>query len=145
MKIILDTSVMVATLVAAHPAHARAVRRYEHLLSEGDKLFLCAHSLAELYAVLTRMPTSPRIGPDTARRLIEDNIRLTSIGIVSLDAKDYMEVVDRMATLGLVGGVMYDMLIVQAARKTKAHAILTLNEFEFSRLCANESFQVLNP
>ena len=145
MRLLLDTSVMVAMMVAAHPAHVRAMRCSERLLSKRNELFLCAHSLAELFAVLTRMPTSPKIGPDLAKRLIHENIESASIRIVTLDAADYVAVLDGMAKSGLSGGIIYDMLIAQAARKAKADRIMTLNEADFARVCRNESITVATP
>lgn len=74
MKRLLDTSVLVAAMVAAHPAHARSVRFLERALAGRCESCVSTHSLAEIYAVLTRMPTSPRISPDVARRLVHDNL-----------------------------------------------------------------------
>ncbi len=141
----LDTSALVAALVEAHPAHRRVVRRLERLLSERSALLLCAHSLAELFAVLTRLPVAPRIGPDQARRLIAENLELLSIEIVALEAQDYAAAIRRMADIGAVGGAMYDMLVVQAALKAKADGVLTLNEGDFSRLCRDETIEVFAP
>ncbi len=145
MRIVLDTSVMVAALVGAHPAHKRSAQRLEAMLAERSALFLCAHSLAELFAVLTRLPTSPRIVPDVARRLIVENIELMSIKVVALDAADYMAAIHRMSEIGAAGGAIYDMLVIQAARKTKADGLLTLNGSDFSRLCRDETIVVLTP
>ena len=145
MRVLLDTSVMVAVLVAAHPAHARATRCFERYLSTRSALFMCAHSLAELFAVLTRMPTAPRIGPDLANRLIHENIDIAGIRIVPLEAADYTEVLDGMAKSGYSGGTIYDMLIVQAARKAAAKRIITLNEADFARLCKGGSLAVATP
>ena len=145
MRIVLDTSVLVAALVEAHPAHARAAQRLERLLSEGTALFLCAHSLAELFAVLTRLPVAPRIGPDQTRRLIAENLDLLSIEIVALEAQDYAVAIRRMADIGAAGGAIYDMLVVQAALKAKADGVLTLNEGDFSRLCRDETIAVTAP
>lgn len=136
---------LVAALVAAHPAHPRAAQRLGALLEERSALLLCAHSLAELFAVLTRLPTVPRIGPDLARRLIVENIELMSIKVVALDAADYVAAIHRMSEIGAAGGAIYDMLVIQAARKTKANGLLTLNESDFSRLCRNETIAVLTP
>ena len=88
MKRLFDTSSLVAALVAAHPAHARAVRCFERALAGSDEPLVSTHSLAELFAVLTRMPTSPRIGPDLARRLIRDNFENGPVRLVALDISD---------------------------------------------------------
>lgn len=141
----LDTSVLLAALIADHSAHSRVARCLERLRSEQSVLMLCAHSLAELYAVLTRLPVSPRIGPDLARRLIVENVQGLELEIVALDARDYSAAIQRMADVGEIGGAMFDMLIVQAARKAKAESILTLNEGDFNRLCRDMSLTVTAP
>lgn len=145
MKLMLDTSVMVALIVAGHPEHAQTLARFKRLQTKKDTLVLCMHSLVELYAVLTRMPASPKIGPDLAKRLIKDNIEQLGIKTISLDALDYMAVLDEMTSLGLAGGLVYDMLIVQAARKSKSEGILTLNQSDFRRLCEHLSIRVILP
>ena len=137
---------MVAVIVAAHPAHARALHAFQRLsASKRNELFMCAHSLAELFAVLTRMPTSPRIGPDLAKRLVNENIEQANIRILSLDVTDYLAVLDQMAEAGLMGGIVYDMLILQAAQIAKVDRVLTLNESDFSRLPKETSVDIAAP
>lgn len=137
---------MVAVIVAAHPAHARALQALERLsANRRNELFMCAHSLAELFAVLTRMPTSPRIGPDLAKRLVNENIEQAAIRMVALDAMDYVAALEQMAEAGLMGGVVYDLLILQAAQKAGVARILTLNESDFSRLPGESSMDIAAP
>ncbi|MDD2459864.1 MAG: PIN domain-containing protein [Kiritimatiellia bacterium] len=145
MKRLLDTSVLVAAMVAAHPAHARSVRFLERALAGRCESCVSTHSLAEIYAVLTRMPTSPRISPDVARRLVHDNLETGAARLVALDATDYLAVLDRMAQSGFAGGVIYDALIVQAACKAKADEIITLNEADFARLCSGLPIRISTP
>lgn len=136
---------MVALIVAAHPEHDRVLKCFERWQSSRDALCLCTHSLVELYAVLTRMPASPRIGPDLAKRLIHENIQLNAIETVALDSADYMAVIESMADLGYAGGIVYDMLIVQAARKMNVDQIVTLNAADFRRLCQSGTLEVAVP
>ena len=61
MNVLFDTSVLVAARVAAHPAHRRA-RPWLRRAKGGEVGFLvAAHTLAERYAVLTRLPTAHRL------------------------------------------------------------------------------------
>lgn len=145
MRRLFDTSALVAALVAAHPAHARAVRCFERTLAGRDEPLVSTHSLAELFAVLTRMPTSPRIGPDLARRLIRENFETGAVRLVALEVSDYAAVLDRMTASGIIGGVIYDALIVQAAIKAKAEEIVTLNEADFGRLCEGSAVKIVAP
>ncbi|CAN5117081.1 PIN domain-containing protein [soil metagenome] len=131
-KVLLDTSVLVPALVQALPRHERARQHLQSALSRDAALCVAAHSLAELYAVLTRLPMSPRIGPRPARRLIDDN--LAAAEIVSLETADYQSVLDRCAELNLTGGVIYDALIARAAEKAGADELLTFNVRDFNRV-----------
>ena len=132
MKLFFDTSVLVAAMVANHPKHGLALPWLQCAKGESP-FYLAAHTLAELYAVLTTLPIKPRISPETAKLLIEQNI-LALGQPVSLDVAEYLAVVLRMADLGIVGGAVYDGLIVEAARKVEANYLLTFNVRDFLRV-----------
>ena len=134
MKTLADTSCLVAAMIEAHPAHERALAWFERERGKKHSLLVCAHTLAELYAVLTRLPLKPRIGPDLARRLIRENVEAVAT-VIALDPTDYAMVLDRMAEMGLSGGVVYDALAMRAAEKAGAGLLVTLNEADFRRLC----------
>ncbi len=74
MRILFDTSVLVAGIVEAHPMHERAGPWLERARAGEFEFLAASHTLAELYAVLTRLPLSPRIWPGVARRLIQANV-----------------------------------------------------------------------
>jgi predicted nucleic acid-binding protein len=93
---------------------------------------MAAHTLAELFAVLTTLPLKPRISASTALRLRDDNLPQDT-EVVALTADDYRLVVDRLAGLGLAGGVVYDALIARAAEIAQADRLVTLNESHFHR------------
>jgi len=100
----------------------------------GDLEFLVAtHTLAELYAVLTSLPVTPKISPGTAARLIREDVE-TPAQVVSLSASDYGMVIRRLSDLGLSGGIIYDALIARAAQKAKADRLLTANPEDFKRV-----------
>jgi len=133
MKVLFDTSVLVAAVVAAHPAHPRAAP-WLRRAKRGDLGFLVAmHTLAEIYAVLTRLPTTPRISPAAALRLVEENIASRAT-IIPLDAADYRSLLQRLADLAVAGGAVYDGLIARAAEKAAAERLLTLNVEHFRRV-----------
>lgn len=111
----------------------------------GDTGFIVAvHSLAELYAVLTRIPTSLRVSPAAARDLIQENV-LGAAAIVTLDAADYEAVVKRCAELGLAGGVVYDALIARAAEKAEVDTLLTFNPRDFHRIWPEGADRIQEP
>ena len=93
--------------------------------------YIATHSLAEVYAVLTRLPIRPRISPNLAQRLIREN--LVKFEIVPLTDEDYQMAIAQMVSLNLSGGI-YDVLIAQAAVKAKVNRLLTLNPNHFLRL-----------
>lgn len=145
MNLVADTSVLVAAMVEPHPAHVRSLAWFNRALGRRGGLHICAHSLAELYAVLTRLPVRPRIAPGVARRLILENIEESAVEIVHLDATDYAQVLDVLSEGGFSGGSVYDALIVHAARKVEARHIITLNEADFVRLCPGGTPKITAP
>lgn len=66
MRVLLDTSVLIAAVVEGHPAHAVAFPWLQRVKAGTDIGVVAAHSLAEMYAVLTRLPTRPAILPAVA-------------------------------------------------------------------------------
>ncbi|MDN5915306.1 MAG: hypothetical protein L0I76_09405 [Pseudonocardia sp.] len=64
----LDTGVAVPLLMRSHQAHSTVVTALS-----GRDLVLTAHSLAETYSVLTRLPGDARVAPADAAQLIEAN------------------------------------------------------------------------
>jgi len=133
MKILFDTSVLIAAMVEVHPSHDPAFDWLRKAKAEEIEGFVCSHTLAETYAVLTKLPISPKISPNMAQRLIRDNL-LSCTRVITLTSKDYTLVIDRLAGFGESGGVIYDALIVQAAKKAKADLLLTLNIKDFKRV-----------
>ena len=140
MKILIDTSVLVAAIVESHPRHTQALPWLQRVKTGKVAFFVASHTLAELYAVLTTLPLKPKISPSTAWRLVHDNVE-TSAKVVSLSSSDYRDTVKQMSELGLTGGVIYDALIVKAAKKSKVERLLTFNFDDFIRVWPDgESF-----
>ncbi len=63
MKVLFDTSVLVAAFIANHPEHTDSLPWLQRVQAEKIAGFISAHTIAELYAVLTRLPRQPRISP----------------------------------------------------------------------------------
>ncbi|MGH8962280.1 MAG: type II toxin-antitoxin system VapC family toxin [Jatrophihabitantaceae bacterium] len=101
-----DTSAAIPLLVRSHSAHA-AVRRQ----ARGRSPVLTAHSLAETYSVLTRLPGDARLAPLDAVRLIESNFGSPLQPKPSTLAK----LPALLAPLGVAGGAVYDALVALAA------------------------------
>jgi len=130
---LLDTSVLVAALVGDLPEHDAAAAVLRATLDGARTLNVSAHTLAELYAVLTTLPVTPRISPGQAAELIRRNV-LARARVVALSAEDYEAVIDRMTRLGLSGGAVYDGLHVRAAEQARVDRLFTFNGRDFRRM-----------
>ncbi len=132
MNVLFDTSVLVAALIADHPKHSESLPWLLRAKAEEIQGFISTHTLAELYAVLTRLPLAQTIAPALAQRLIAEN--LDKFQKVVLTAEDYQTTLIKLVRLNIVGGSIYDGLIAQAALKAKVDILLTLNSKHFNRL-----------
>ena len=132
MRVFFDTSVLIAAFIQSHPAHEASLKRLNTVRDGRDVFLIGGHTLAELYAVLTRLPVSPRINPALAHRLIEENTR--DAGISVLSAREYKGLLIRMVKEELAGGVVYDAILLQSALKAKADVLITLNPADFNRV-----------
>ena len=134
MKILADTSVLVPALVREHPHHDRAAPVVQACHDRaGPSLSIAAHALAETYATLTALPLKPRISPARAVQMMGEGV-LSIAEVVALDADDYRTVLDRLVSLGLVSGAVYDGLHVRAAEKAGADELVTFNGRDFRRM-----------
>lgn len=133
MKVLFDTSVLVAGIVEAHPLHERSLPWLMKAKAGSLEYLVGAHSLAELYAVLSTLPTSPRIGPRLAWRLVRENVAAHA-RVIPLSPRDYAGTIGALADREMAGGVVYDALIVKAAQKARARKLLTLNPRDFLRV-----------
>ena len=144
MKILLDTSVLVAAMVEAHPAHEQGKAWFNRVTSGTDKGLVAAHSIAELYSILTTLPVHPPISASDAQQLIQQNVA-EKLEIVSLSSEDYFQVINQLAEIGIVGGATYDALILRAAENAKVDLVVTLNEKDFRRVNPNLADKVVTP
>jgi predicted nucleic acid-binding protein len=133
MKGFLDTSVLVPVFYGDHVHHRTSIE----LFIQFDKSTGCcgAHSLAEVYSTLTRMPGKHRIGAERANLFLESIIERLSI--VALNGNEYASSLKASAALGIVGGATYDALLAACAFKVQAETIYTWNVRHYT-LCGRE-------
>lgn len=124
-----DTSVLIATVCSWHEHHARTIAEFERRERAGEELVLAAHSLAEAYAVLTRLPAPNRLRSKDAIDLLEANWRETPV--LHLTAAETWRTLRRVQQQGVIGGQTYDMLIAACALKAGATTIITWNVRHF--------------
>lgn len=137
----LDTSVLVASCWGDHPGHAASIRVLAAATPESASCGI--HSLAEVYAVMTRLPVKPAVTPAQAVTLVEQIRR--RLAIVSLDDIEYAAAIQRTADLGIGGGRIYDALLVECARKAGADEVLTWNVTDFRRLAPDLAARIRTP
>src|SRR5207253_479215 len=111
-------------------------REIERRQAAGEKLVLAAHSMAETYSVLTRLPEHHRLRPDDALALIETNWGDTRL--VALAGSDYRETLRRCRDVGIGGGGVYDALIAACARKARVKTLVTWDTEGFERFLEDE-------
>jgi hypothetical protein len=68
-----------------------------------------------------------------ARELIRENVESVA-ELVPLSPEDYSVTLQRLADLGLPGGVVFDALLARAAEKSAADRLLTFNAKDFRRV-----------
>jgi predicted nucleic acid-binding protein len=144
MKVLLDTSVLVAAMVEAHPAHNRALPWLQRAKHQEVTAVVAGHTLAELYAVLTRLPLQPPISTTVAWQLIQENV-LAALEVVSLTGSDYQAVLEHLAQQGIAGGATYDALIGYTALKAQADRLVTLNQKDFLKIYPDLAEKAVTP
>jgi len=130
MKVFFDTTVLVAASTATHPHYAQAFPPLRRVFTSQDQGFISAHSLAEVYSVLTRLPLVPRIHPAEAELFITNNI-LPHFEAVTLSKTDYVEVLGLAKNGGWLGGKIYNALVLRCTAKCSADRIYTFNVVDF--------------
>lgn len=133
MKILFDTSVIIAALVDQLPNHEAAFETFLQFSSASNQGYCSTHALAECYAVMTALPLSRRILPDEARTLIEESIR-GRLTIVDLSTQHYISAIDRVASQGAGSGLIYDALHVEAAIEASCKRVYSYNLAHFRRI-----------
>jgi predicted nucleic acid-binding protein len=144
VRILFDTSVLIAAVVEAHPAHAVAFPWLQRVKGKRDTGVVAAHSLAEMYAILTRLPVRPSISSEVARQVITVNV-VDTCEVVALTVTDYVTLPDHLADLKIAGGAVYDALLLHAAWKSEVDQVITLNARDFRRVYPTLADRIVSP
>ena len=125
MKAFLDTSVLVPVALGDHEHHEACL----DLFIRYPKADSCcaAHSLAEVYSVLTKLPGKHRIAPDQAM-LFVTNLRERPI-VVSLTGDEYAQALANAAVLGMLLAALLRPGITASVR-SPADAVIAVLAFE---------------
>jgi predicted nucleic acid-binding protein len=141
LRVFLDTSVLLPAFLGEHPDHVACF----HLLlqSQPAHAFCAAHTLAELYSTLTRMPAPHRALPQQAILMIETaENHLTSVTLV---ADEYRQALREASSRCIAGGTVYDFLIAACALKIGADIIYTRNVKHFQQFGTELSAKIRTP
>lgn len=129
MKAFFDTSLLVPVFYSDHPHHRASLELFVQF--DRDSGCCGAHSLAEVYATLTRMPGRHRISGEQAM-LFVGNV-LERLAIVALDGDEVARCLESSAALGIVGGAVYDALLASCAVKAQAEVIYSWNSRHYAQ------------
>jgi predicted nucleic acid-binding protein len=129
MSVFFDTSVLVPVFIDNHEHHQRS---WNLFASANKRSSYCsAHSLAEVYATMTRLPGRNRLSGEQVMLFLE-NVR-EHVTPVALTADEYYATIKEVSASGIVGGTIYDALIARCALKANADTIYTWNMRHFEQ------------
>lgn len=99
MKWFFDTSVLIPVFMEDHEHHEASLAAF--VAADKKQACCAAHSLAELYSVLTRLPGNRLSGEQVLLFLeaIEEHLTL-----ITLDSWEYYSAIREAAGVGIVGG-----------------------------------------
>ncbi len=133
-KVFLDASVLVEAclLHSANFAEADALIRKPNVTS--------AHALAEAYATLSG-DKRLRINPHDAARMVNDCAgRLV---VAEIKTSDLLKLLSAAPARGITGGLFYDAIHAESARRAGCSVIRTLNKSHFSHVAPDLEVEAL--
>ena len=136
MKVFFDASVLVAGSEQSHPQYAQARPALQRVVGAKDRGFISVHSIAEVDAVLTRLPVHPRIHPAEAGQMVTDNI-VPHFATVAIGKKDYIEALRLAGSGGWSGAKIYDALLLGCAARREVNWIYSFNLRDFRQLVSS--------
>jgi predicted nucleic acid-binding protein len=141
MKWFFDSSVLIPVFYRDHIHHEASLEAFE--TAQKKDSCCAAHSLAEVYSTMTRLPGKYRLSGDQALLFLESiKERCT---LIALSADDYVSAIEASVSLGIVGGTIYDALLAECALKADSETVLTWNLEDFRRLGPDVAKRARNP
>ena len=142
MKALFDTSVLVASVLKNHVHHVEAAVWHAAARDRSVEVVVSAHTLAEMYVALTKMPHGMNLAPSEVWKVIDADV-LPHATLRTLSVAGYSRLVRRLADEGVVGAAIYDAVIAEVARLAKVDAVVTFNVRHFTRFWPAD--RVLSP
>ena len=141
MKSFFDTSVLVPVFVPGHQHHERSLSVFSG--ADRNSAYCGTHSLAEVYASLTRLPGKYRAAPEQALMCL-DTIG-ERLNLIALEVAEHISAIREAAGLGIEGGALYGALLAACATKAQADILYTWNTRDFQRLGPNITGRLRTP
>lgn len=141
MRTFFDTSVLIPVFIEDHEHHEPSFEAFAK--ADRQHASCAAHSLAEFYAAVTRLPGRHRLGGDQALLFVQE-IR-ERFSVIALTSEEHFAALQRAAATGIVGGTVYDVLLAQCAVKANAATLLTWNVKHFNRFDLGSIKRVQTP
>lgn len=144
MRILYDSSALVALYIQPHPDHKKIVDHHLDFLNDETDFFISSHSLAELFHTITKGISYLNLTANEANNLIHNSV-LPLFTTVSLIEDDYSAVLHCLKERNLTGGIIYDGLIARAAEKIAADHLVTFNIKDFKRVWPLTEADLIEP
>lgn len=141
MRLFFDTSVLVPVFLPGHEHHERSLAAFS--AADHKAAYCAAHSLAEVYASLTRLPGKYRAAPEQALMCLD--VIGERLNVIALEVAEYVSAIREAAAMGIEGGTVYDALLGACAAKSRADVLYTWNLRDFQRLGTNIRGKVRTP
>jgi predicted nucleic acid-binding protein len=124
---------LLALYVENHPHNDQVVQIYSKQKVGGNSFYMSTHSIAELFANLTKGKQYFDCSASKAYQLINEIVGTFFIAI-PLNKEDYLDALRELKEKDFTNGIVYDGIISQAANKISADILVTINEKDFKNL-----------
>ncbi len=144
MKYLFDTNILIAALVGSHSHHDLALPWLQKVYRKEIAGYISLHTIAELYAVISRTPALQTLSPEYVAEQIEEEV-LSNFEVVVLSSDEYLSIIKHLSQTGLTGGIVYDAVIVYAGIKANVDHILSFNAKHFRRVYPAFAHKIIVP
>jgi predicted nucleic acid-binding protein len=141
VTVLVDTNVLLRQFEPGHAHHRAAVDSIERLVLSGDPVFVTAQNIAEFWAAATRPAAQNGLGL-TVPVAVSAVDHMERVFTLLPDHPAIYAVWKRLVmTHGVIGGRVYDALLVAAMTVHGVGRILTFNAADFRRY----TIEILDP
>jgi predicted nucleic acid-binding protein len=133
-RVALDTSVVIAALVAVHDRHEAARRFVEDALGDGAGIVLPVPVLFEAYSVVTRMPSPWRLSAEVAEHVLRETFAELATVVALPSGERTWSIMRDLARARLGGGIAHDAHVAACALRAGATELATFNRRDFALL-----------